>query len=83
VFDIDKYQPKVKAHGWVEGQDYEDPNQLVVLGLIDCNGVKEHGGLRDAWVNQWNSSKLLKPSDVAVTTDAAIDAFCPQYKGKP
>jgi hypothetical protein len=80
VFDMDKYEAEVKAHGWVEGEDYIDPNQLDVLGLIDCNGVAEHGGSRDAWVNSFKNVKMLPPSKVAVTTDAAIDAFCPQYR---
>jgi hypothetical protein len=81
VFDIEKYVAEVKQHGWVEGRDYQDENQLIVSGLIDCNGIKQHGGSRDAWLNMFKNTTLLPPSEVAVTTDAAIDVFCPQYKG--
>lgn len=82
VFDMDKYVAEVKQHGWVEGRDYQNENALIVSGLVDCNGIREHGGSRDAWVNSFAGMKIMPPSEVAVTTDAAIDTFCPQYKGR-
>ena len=79
AFDMDKYVAELKQHGWVEGQDYDNENQVIVQGLIDCNGIAQAGS-RDAWINSFRSSRLLTPKDVAITTDAAVDAFCPQYK---
>ena len=85
VFDLDKYTDELKQHGLVEGQDYPDPNTAIVMGLNACNGVAAHGGSRDAYVNTFNNSSGVlargMAHEVAIETDAAIDVFCPQFKG--
>jgi uncharacterized protein DUF732 len=78
-FDMDKYMAELKQHGFVEGEDYQDENQVIVEGLIACNGVSEKRS-RDAWVNSFSGSRVMSTHDVAITTYAAIDAFCPQFK---
>jgi hypothetical protein len=83
VFDLDKYAAELKQHGLVEGEDYQDENQVIVMGLIDCNGIAEHKGSRDAWINSFKGLKTSTAQsmrELTIETDAAIDVFCPQFK---
>ncbi len=75
VFAMDKFIAELKQHG----QDTQDENSAIVGGLIACNGIAEKHGSRDAWVNTMPTG-LIPRSTWASQADAAIDAFCPQFK---
>jgi hypothetical protein len=79
MFDMDKYTDELSQHGMTVSPT---DSLIVVQGLTACNGVREAGS-RDAWVNSFSNGPTLMRGmahDEAIITDAAIDAFCPQFK---
>jgi hypothetical protein len=80
VFDMDKYDAELKQGGVDPDTDYANENAAIVAGLISCNGVSEKG--RDAWLKGLAASKVLSLHQETVVTDAALDVFCPQLKGR-
>jgi hypothetical protein len=76
VFKLDKYDANLKQHGVTVPYDDAD---VVLRGLIACNGIAQAGS-RDKWIA--GTSPMLSKSDETAIADAALDALCPQLKGR-
>jgi Protein of unknown function (DUF732) len=75
----DKFIAELKAHGLIEGEDYANDNAEIVNAHNDCDELAK-GTSRDTLVNEMPTG-IIPRSTWAITTDAAIDVYCPQFKG--
>jgi hypothetical protein len=74
----DKFIAELHAHGLSEDNGYASDNAEIVNAHNTCDELAK-GASRDQLVNEMPTG-IIPRSTWAITTDAAIDVYCPQYK---